>query len=291
MPFETCGVHVPGPVIVPRRNGLFTVTEPITPADRHWEGAGVNWDDLLCGSAHSTDFSCPNIDNPKIEDRDFNNCCASPFTVYASYDCPPVGHPANQAFDVATQRLLAHEEREVERIFWEGTPDSGAEQVTPSLQEGNSSCGITPVDLTPSVTGAALSPTEALAVLESNLAECVPGVGVIHANYGVASYLAGASLIYREGNSWFTATGQRIAFGAGYPGTGPGGDVPDDGETWLFATGPVAVWRSDIFLTPPRLDEAVDRSLNNVRVYAERVYAVGFSCCLFAVRMALTDCC
>lgn len=288
MPISSCGVPVPGPQFIPAKYGLLSAATVSTPADSHWEGVGVTWDDDLCVTGHSTTLLCPDGEtDPKDADREFEFCCAEPFIVYGSYNCPPVGRPANAAFDVATRRLRATEERELERVFWTGLVGDGA-VINPSLSEGNSSCGSAPVDLTGEEPGDGLSPVSAIAVLESALAACSPGGGVIHANYGVAAYLAENMLIIRDGDALFTPTGQRLAFGAGYPGTGPDNEAAAEGQTWLFATGPVAVWRSDIFLTPPRLDEAVDRNLNNVQVFAERVYAAGWSCCLFAVRMALT---
>jgi hypothetical protein len=126
-----------------------------------------------------------------------------------------------------------------------------------------------------------------MAVLESALGDCAPGTGVIHANYGLASYLAASFLINQKDDAWYTVTGQRLAIGAGYPGTGPANIPATAGTTWIFATGPVVTYRSEVFLTPERLTEAVDSRLNNVQVYAERVYSVGWSCCLFAIQMTL----
>lgn len=289
-----CGVVVPGPPVAPRVFGLFSVATPVTPDDRHWEITGVTWDDSLCTDAFSRLYQCPPDDvglDPKTEDRSFDFCCADPFIVYGSYDCPPVGRSANEAFETATRRLLALEESAVEFAFWNGTMTDNGELINPSLAGGNTTCEIVPADLTPA--SGAVSIVAGIATLESVLAECVPGVGVIHGNYGLAAYLANASLLLQDERGYHTPTGQRLALGAGYTSQfGPGGEAAPDGETWIFATGPVAVWRSsDIFLTPPRLDEAVDRTLNNVRVYAERVYAVGFSCCLSAIRVTLNDCC
>lgn len=79
--------------------------------------------------------------------------------------------------------------------------------------------------------------------------------------------------------------------GSGYPGTGPAGAAPAAGSTWVFATGPVAVWRSDVYMVPNDLSEAVDRSINDVTVYAERYYAVGYSCAVLAVNVDLTCAC
>ncbi len=286
MPFTPCGLVVPGPRTTPDRYGLLTVTEPVTPEDGHWEG-GITWDDDLCSGVHSTTEYCP-IPNPegppKILDRDFQSCCADPFIVYASYDCPPIGKTAQEAFDTAEKRLLIREGRELERTFWTGIAEDGQE-VNPSLAFGNSECGSAPIDLTGSE--GPVGVIGSMAVLESALGACVPGSGMIHANYGIASYLASQLLISERGDAWYSTTGQRIVVGAGYPGTGPGNSPAEAGTTWLFATGPVVVYRSDVFLTPERFKEAMDVRINSVQVYAERVYAAGWSCCLFAIQTLL----
>lgn len=259
---------------------------PVTPSDPHWE-AGITWDNELCTEAHSTSLACPPVLDPKIAERDFEFCCADPFIVYGSYDCPPVGRKATDAFRIATERLRVHEGRELESVFWTGITDEGT-TINPSLAFGNSECGTAPVDLTPAVIPNVVS---GMAILESALADCVPGGGVVHANYGVASFFANHHLMYQDDNAWFTATGQRLAFGAGYPGSGPDNVAAADGTTWIFATGPVGIWRSDIFLTPERLDQAVDRDINDVTVFAERTYAVGWSCCIFAINVELCSGC
>lgn len=282
MGYTSCGLEISGPKITPNRYGLLTVVDPITPKDGHWEG-GVTWDDDLCSDIHSTTESCPGS-TPKSADRDFQSCCADPFIVYGSYDCPPVGNTAEEAFSIAKKRLMIREEREVEKVFWTSITENGS-MVNPSLAFGNSTCGSPPVDLTPidGPVGAVAS----MAVLESALGDCAPGTGVIHANYGLASFLAANHLLYQNGDAWFTVTGQRLAIGAGYPGTGPSNIPATPGATWVFATGPIIIFRSEVFLTPERFKEAFNTSINSVTVYAEKVYALGWSCCLFAIQVLL----
>ncbi len=286
MAYTPCGLQVPGPKRTPHRYGLLSVTDPITPEDGHWEG-GITWDDDLCSNVHSTTEYCP-IPVPgfpaKILDRDFQSCCADPFIVYASYDCPPIGNTAEDAFSTAKERLLVKEGPEVERTFWTGVAEDGID-VNPSLAFGNSECGSAPVDLTGSA--GPVGVIGSMAVLESALGDCAPGTGVIHANYGVASFLASQNLIFERGDAWYSVTGQRIVVGAGYPGSGPGNITAEAGTTWLFATGPLVVYRSEVFLTPERFKEAMDARINSVQIYAERVYSVGWSCCLFAIQTSL----
>lgn len=286
MPYTPCGLVVPGPKHIPNRYGLLTVTDPITPEDGHWEG-GITWDENLCSEIFTTVGFCPIPETgsvPKNADRSDIICCADPFIVYGSYDCPPVGRSSEEAFSIAKRRLAMREERAVEYTFWTGTTDGGT-TVNPSLAFGNDTCGSAPIDLTP-LTGP-VGVTASIAVLESALGDCAPGTGVIHANFGLASFLAASYLIYQSGDAWYTVTGQRLAIGAGYPGTGPGNIPASPGATWVFATGPVVVFRSEVFLTPERYQDAVNLTLNNVTVYAEKVYAVGWSCCLFAIQVLL----
>lgn len=286
MAFTPCGLVVPGPKTTPDRYGLLTVTEPQTPEDGHWEG-GITWDDDLCTSIHSTVNYCPIPDsepNRRILDRDFQSCCADPFTIYASYDCPPIGNVASDAFDIAKKRLDIREGRELERVFWTGITEEGTE-VNPSLAFGNSECGSMPIDLTGP--GGPVGIVASMAVLESALGACAPGSGVIHANYGIASFLTANRLIFDKGDAWFTVTGQRLAIGAGYPGSGPGNTSAAPGTTWIFATGPLVIYRSEVRLTPERFVEAMDAKINSVQVLAERTYAVGWSCCLFTIQTNL----
>lgn len=286
MGYTPCGLLVPGPKNTSNQYGLLSIAPPITPEDGHWEG-GITWDDDLCSSVHSNSDECPIPVSgfaPKITDRDFESCCADPFLVYATYDCPPIGKTAGEAFAIAQKRLEIREERELERVFWTGITEGGTE-INPSLAFGNSECGSGPVNLTPS--GGPVGVVASMGVLESALGECAPGTGVIHANYGLASLLAASFLIYQRDDSWFTVTGQRLAIGAGYPGTGPANVAATAGTTWVFATGPVVTYRSDVFLTPERFADAVDSKINSVQVYAERIYAAGWSCCLFAIQVSL----
>ena len=286
MAYTPCGLQVPPPKVTGRDYGLLSVVEPFTPDDGHWEG-GITWDDFYCIDLHSTVGFCPipvTGSNPKIADRDFSACCADPFVVYSSYDCPPVGTLSQDAFQIAKNRLEIVEGTTIEGVFWTGIAEDG-EVVNPSLAFGNDTCGSGPIDLTPS--GGPVGVVASIAVLESALGDCSPGVGVIHANYGVASFLAANRLIYERNNAWYTVTGQKVALGTGYPGTGPGNIPAASGTTWMFATGPMILMRSEVFLTPERYHDAVDHNLNNVTVYAERVYALGWSCCLFAIRVML----
>lgn len=284
------GLLVPGPVIQPARYGLLSVVQgPTTPGDVHWE-AGLEFEDVLCGAPVATGLAvCSGTGNVKTPQGGPTFRSVDPFVAIGSYNCSTGGRPAQQAFDIAKARLLANEYKAVETAFWTGeTPDG---PLNLSLANGDVENSQPPVDLTPA--GGPVSVVGGLGLLESALGDCLPGTGVIHANYGVAPYFAEAFLIRKDPgeDTYYTPTGQAIAFGAGYPGTGPANVAADAGTTWLFGTGQVIAWRSDVFMTPDTIPAAVDRQINDITVFAERNWAVAYMCCLFAVNVALScDC-
>lgn len=292
MAIAPCGFEVRPPRIpaVPRY-GLLNTIEPVTLTDPHAFAGPVQWEEDLCTQVESVVDLCPPDGYVKSTERCLQFCCADPFVVKGSFDCSTVGKSPADAFEIARRRLLAWESYEAERVFWSGISSSGA-IVNPSLVLGNEECGITPIDL--SATGP-LTPAAALGVLEAALTSVVPGGGVIHAPYGAGAFLKGQKLLCGgcddESGRYYTPTGMSLILGAGYPGTGPGGAAAPAGTTWLYGTGPVGVWRSNVFMVPDEIAQGINRLTNDVTVFAERFYAVGFSCALFAVQMQLCGCC
>lgn len=277
------GFLVPRIKELERSHGLLTAIEPIHLSDPHWQ-SGFEWESDCSTQTSSTLPPCPDAVAAKGVDGGLIFCTADPFTVYGSYKCSTGGRPVAESMAIASNRLRRNKESGVEQIFWTGITPVGT--VNPSLQGGNTSCGLTQIDLTPCA--GAISITAGIAALESAIASCIPGgVGVIHLNFGVLPFLAANRLIFERNGNFYTPSGQLIVAGAGYPGSGPGNVLAPDGETWIFATGPVAVYYSDIFYTPSQVDQAVDRSLNNVTFFAEQTFAVIWECCVFAVRVTL----
>lgn len=265
-----------------RSFGLLSTVEPLFLDDPHWQ-TGFEWESDCSVDASSTLFPCPAVTG-KTTDDGLVFCSADPFTVYGSYKCSTGGRPIQESITIASNRLRRNKERAVEQIFWTGITPVGT--VNPSLQGGNTSCDILPIDLTP-ISGA-LTPVAAIAALESSIADCIPGaMGVIHMNFGMLPYMALNYLLIEKNGKLYTPSGQLIVAGAGYPGSGPANVAVAAGETWIFATGPMAVYNSSIFLTPSQIDQAVDRSLNNITFFAEQTYAVIWECCIFAVKVVL----
>lgn len=270
-----------------RRSGLFDVAPPQSPGDNIWMVGGVNWEDYLCTDITSfLDVCPPTTGFVKPLDRSFNFCHADPFQAIGAFDCSVGGrvrqYKSGEAFEIARQRLLQWEQHKVEQVFWSGVTVNG--NINPSLQDGNDEC-VDVIDITPG--GGAAGVVSSLAALEDALAAVVP-IGIIHVTPGLATWLQRYDLIEIEGNVAYTINGTPVVIGAGYPGTGPGNVAPAAGSSWMFGTGPVGVWESPVFMVPENISQSIDRSVNDITVYAEKYFAVGYTCASIAVNVTLS---
>lgn len=273
----------------PNRFGLLSAITPIMVNDPHWMASGIEWEDFLCTDGNITflDFCEPVSGIIKPADRNINFCHADPFLALGSYECSTAGRPTGEAFEIARQRLLTWEGRQVERTLWTGITENGI--LNPSFAFGNDTCGFAPIDINPA---GALSPVAAVAAMEEALGDLVACGGVLHIPFGLAAFLIDHRLLVLDNGVYYTPTGFQVIIGHGYPGTGPGNAAAAAGETWMFATGPIVLARSNVIMVPDEVvAESVDRNINNITVRAERFYSVGWSCDLLAVRVALTCSC
>jgi hypothetical protein len=205
---------------------------------------------------------------------------ATAFTAFEEIDCSPLGF-YDDAIPKATDALTRSEMYQVENAFWTG--QAGGQQVVwPHLAAVSPLVVDGIVMQTAAVTGAgvALDPVEGLGILESKLAACYDGVGVIHLPIELLPALKTHSLIERQGAQLRTTAGNLVALGAGYPGTGPSGQTTS-GALWMYATGAVFAYRSDIRSFPK--EQSFDRNVNTVKAVAERTYVIGWDCCHFGV--------
>lgn len=269
--------------------GLLAAADSIPGIDPHWMSSGFEFEEFLCGSGVVSFIDqCPPASGfTKPAERNNQFCHVDPFVVVGSYQCPPVGRPAAEAFEIARQRLLKWEGHQVEETLWTGAVSNGSGFITPSFAFGNPDCDVVPIDVS---SGGAVDPVAAISLLEGALGD-TSGCGVIHAPYELGAYLKYFRLLEKVGDAYYTPTGFRIVLGHGYPGSGPANVAAAAGEMWIFGTGPVSLLSSDMMQIPGNLAEGFNRQVNDVEIRAERFYAVGFSCALFAVRVALCDLC
>jgi hypothetical protein len=279
--------------------GLLTVVEyPPTP-DQHWEN-GVTYRSICLATSGQTTGTtydecisvtgtgAPPAGPSKVDNVDSIFRGATPFTVITEFDCSPVG--LGDAEAVAQRALAQSEPWQVERAFWSGIV-GGQTVVFPHLaanaQVLDAQSYVLQTAAT-TVTGGAtpLHVVEALGLLEGALADCYDGVGVIHVPQRALPTFDAWSLLHADGDVMRTLNGNKVAIGAGYPGTSPAGAVPTAGSSWIYATGAVMAYRSAVRLLGP--PGAIDRAKNTVKMIAERTYVLGWDCCHIAALAAIS---
>lgn len=286
----------------PTPYGLLTVASFPDNSDVHWQG-GITFQSI-CVTGQGGTFFDPCVspftsggsstDPGSFQPTDQRNLRgATPFDTYVEIDCSPVGFTPDDAQQLATQRLGIATPFQAERAFWTGqaggTPvGAGQGIVYPHLAHAGAVISDTsftqPVQMQSApVTGgsATTDVAEALGFLEDGLARCLGGSGVIHVPTIALPTLDAWGLVKVQGQTLRTLNGNRVAVGAGYPGTGPNGATPAVGTTWMFATGPVFGFLGNIRVGNG--PDSMDRSKNTLKMIAQRAVLLGWDCCHFGV--------
>lgn len=254
---------VAAPSVTPYRFGLFSVAEIRTAAlqgagvDEHWR-FGVTWETEACGESSVTFNPCQvEIVAPLESDRLCSILEYAPFTVYA-YDTDAVpGKTLDEHRQNAIARLQNGEQRSVEQVMWA------------LLQAADP----VPTNLT------ALPGWLGLGWVEQQIAELYGSQGVIHMNRSTATALA--LYLKPDGAIMRTVLGTPVVVGGGYdPLTDPATD-----SAYIFGTGPVVMYRSEVDTQA----NAVDKAINDVSIVAQRDYVIGWDC--FAVGAQITLAC
>jgi hypothetical protein len=286
-------LNVSPPSFEPSPYGLLTVVDArFTEDDPHWR-TGVQWQPL-CGQVLTTYDPClavtgvggpPPAPPAKSSDLTFEARGATPFTVYADFECSPAA-TAEMAQEQAEEAMTRHEAFQVERAFWTGV--AGDQPVVyPHLAadaEVRDGYGTLLQTASDPVTGTALDIVEAFASIEGALAACYNGVGVIHVPAELGPALAFTGIVKPDGRRLKTLNGNWVVLGNGYPGTSPAGAAPAAGTTWIYGTGAIFAYRSRVEVRG--LPSIINRANNTVDALAERTYVLGYDCCLVA---ALVD--
>lgn len=281
------------PAFTPLPYGLWDVAQHPTPPD-HWQ-SGVTWIDR-CPVGDTTYDECVTVTgtgSPPAPPAKAENVAqefrgATAFTVFAEFDCSPVGLGDEAAVNaLATDALDRTELSQMEAAFWTGTAGGQPGIVLPHLAAGAEVVDSHGIVLQP-VADIAVTGTDVatgLGQLEQQLDACYGGEGVIHIpRFALPTFTA--SLLVQEVNGQLrTASGNLVVVSGTYPGTSPAGAAPAAGTSWIYATGPVFAYRSEVFST--QRNESFDRAGNTVKMIAERTYVIGFPCCLLAALIDL----
>jgi hypothetical protein len=262
--------------------GLLSVAQsPVDSDDHRWRG-GIRFETDTCGPASITTDSCAATGTGNKTPTDtWITKMAMPFTVYTLPVCATVGNYDNYEARVVGA-LTAGEARAVEREFW-----TGEHGTLPHLA---SSDGVTGTGFDSTVieqqaatiiTGAPVSVTDGIALIEQALATCYGNEGVIHIPAAVLPHMMARGLARVDGARLRSPGGHLIAVGSGYPGTAPDGSGPTASTVTIYGTGAVTLRRSSVEVTSTPA-QAVDRQKNDMILVAERTYAIAWDCCLFA---------
>jgi hypothetical protein len=272
------------------RFGLLSVAEIVENAeDPHWRN-GVEFQPQFCGTALTTAAVCVTggATKPAVADG-LTTRGATPFAVHAWLNCSPIGYSADEWRRLTVAALVNNEAAAVEAVFTSGVVPG--DTVYPHLAANtavNDSAGVGQVvnlqtAATVVVTGAGVDVVEGVGLLEEAMGGCYGGVPTLHVPRRAAATLAARGLLVEEGNRLRTKTGSLVAAGTGYTGPAPDGSALAPGVRWMYATGAVKVWRSTVELTGSNPADWIGRARNDQVLVAERVYVIGWDCCLFAV--------
>lgn len=203
-----------------------------------------------CGSGTDTtkDFGL-DLDQPMF----------NAITVYLAETCASYKVPSQAEFKArAVTALNAVQSSGVARNLLTGEAcDAGA----PFLADGSGSF--------PNG-NAATSPINGLSILEQEIG-LTGKLGLIHCSPGMVNFLAGRFQIDNKTGVLRTFTGNVVIPDAGYArdpsnaGYGsPEGRTPSSGtEEWMYATGPIDIRLSEMFVIPDDVEQALDRGTPN----------------------------
>jgi hypothetical protein len=179
--------------------------------------------------------------------------------VRADSECTTLGGPSGVDRTRAVAALSAVESAAVAREFWTGDLAASA-----SWDDGPVLDDLA-VDVTPG--SGALSIRVAVALLEEQLLDRIgAGLGCLHMTRRALQLAFDVCGFRREVDLILSPLDVRVVADAGYPGTGLGGDAPDAGEQWVFASARPSVRFGDVLV-----EDVVDPATNRRFVSAARL--------------------
>lgn len=270
---------IPTPPAPPRPYGLFDVAMgpmafPVPAA----EGNGVEYVPDACeDDVFLYQMNCPPVSGSKTFSANESPVTGAPFGVITSYTCGLVGYTLDEVEQKVRTRMALREQRAVERRLWQGLAQGSP------LGLG----GIPGLFQSATTLTAASCVTDAVAALEQALADNGVVGGIIHARPYMSAHMSQAFQIREKGRQIFTALGTPVSYGQGYAGTGPAGQAVAATTEWMYASGRIMIWASDVQV--PDLRQTIDRGANQVYALAERIFAVSVECGVWAIQVT-RDC-
>lgn len=264
---------IPTPQAPPRPPGLFDVAlGPMAFPNSDAMGGGIQYVPDTCeDDVFIYAMNCPAVSGSKTFSGNEPAISGTPFGVYTSYTCGSIGYSFAEVEQKVRLRMQLREQRAVERRVWQGVPAGGTGGIPGHFQSA-------------STLSAASCATEALFSLEQALADNGVIGGIIHARPGMGAVLAQAHLIERnQRGQIFTKNGTPVVLGHGYAGTGPTGQAVTATTEYMYASGRVLIWGSDVDVPP--IGQTMDRALNQIYTVAERIFATIVECGSWAIQV------
>ncbi|QYN17602.1 hypothetical protein [Amycolatopsis sp. DSM 110486] len=265
-------VTVPPLPRTPHLFGLFSVASVVDVADPHMF-MGVQWQPYPCDNPSLWRHDCPPPDKPREKrlTEQPATVTATPINVYGSFDCKLVGYNMPEATARAREHLLLGEQHAVEYGVWTGASDN-----VPRLADTN----------TPSL-GTVHDAASLLSELYQASDIHLAGDPVLHIPRAAAPHMR-LHLMHAQGGRVVTAEGIPVAIGTGYTeaNTGPDGSKAPAGAFWVYATGPVTVWRGPVMDVPDPAEQGFNTRTNDYVALAERQFLVGWDCLTLAALFA-----
>lgn len=270
-------VLIEAPPAPMRPYGLFDVAMGPLPMPREEaQAGGVQYvPDTCVDEIFMYAINCPPVSGDKTFSGIDTAVSGAPFGVITSYTCGSVGWTIQEIEERIRTRMAMSEQRAVERRLWQGWNLSTGQGTQAGLFRGATSLG------------SAACPVEAMELLEQALADNGVVGGIIHARPGMAPHLINNHQFTEQGRLRRTYIGTPIVFGQGYDGTGPAGEAPTTTVEYMYASGRVLIWGSEIQIPDPR--QTMDRTANQMYAIGEKVYVVLVECGVWAVAVT-RDC-
>ena len=258
------------PPAPPRPYGIFDVALGPMPMPRpEAQGGGIQYVPDTCeDDVFLYAINCPPVSGSKTFSAIEPAVSGAPFGVITSYTCSSIGFSFEEAAARVRTRMMLREQRAVERRIWQGSPLGGIGGLPGLFQSA----------VTLSASGCV---TEAVEQLEQALADNGIVGGIIHARPGMSAHLSQGHLIERVGRQIQTRLGTPVSLGQGYDGTGPAGEATTGDVEYMYASGRVVIWGSEIEIPDPR--QTMNRSTNQMFVLGEKVYVALIECGTWAV--------
>lgn len=265
------------PPAQPPRYGLIAAAPVVEDAEWRW-GEGFTFDPEACAPGGREAIDCGSFADALDPVRGPANVDGDPFVVWAGDECSTFGYGARDWQGRARRALAAIESFELANELWTG-----------DLRDAETLSNVALTDLTSDrLTAAAVSPQDALGMIEQALGVCGKGRrGMVHVSPQVLTELVGGGggPVTQQGGVYLTPMGHLVVADAGYDGSGPGGAAAGSTQ-FIYGTSMVSLRLGPVEVVGGPNSMGVDVSNNRMTTLAFRPVAyVWDECCHVAAEV------